>query len=121
MKTLGLFALSYMVYGILAMVVVMHFLHFILPKKLDKIWFNEQFFNNNELSIYSSYPLSIVRTSSYICAICLPFIVKKRFGDLSPVKSISLPIKLLCYLWLALFLLGVTMIITIFVLSAILP
>ena len=121
MKTLGFSALSYLAYGIPAMLLFLHVLHFILPKKLDKIWFNDKFFNYTELSIYSSYPLSIVRTVSYACAICLPLVVKKRFGDLSPVSNINSWTKLLCYLWLILFLIGVMAIITIFVLPTILP
>ena len=100
MKVLGYLILDTLVYGAPLMLMVLHLLHFILPKKFDDIWFNDKFFSSNELTLYSSYPLSLVRTIGYASAICLPFMMKKRFGDLQPAQDSSITIKIPVFIWL---------------------
>ena len=109
MKTLAIIAFSIMIYGIPSLIIITHMLHYFLTKKLDSIWFNDKFYNINELAIYSSYPLSLVRSLSYIAAVCLPYVARKRYDDLAPVKDLNLGLKLLCFVWLILFILAVAM------------
>ncbi len=111
MKSIATFAFFIMTYGIPTIIVLSHLLHFILTRKLDKFWFNDGFFSISELAVYSSYPLSLIRTIFYTSAVCLPFVAKKRFGDLSPANQLNLFVKLLCYIWLLLFLLGMVMVV----------
>jgi len=91
-----------MAYGTPAMLILLHVLHLILPKKFDTIWFNQTHFTEAELAIYSSYPLSLVKTLGYSAAICLPFLMKKRFTNLRPAEEVSIFIKLLSYIFLLL-------------------
>jgi len=105
MKEIGHLILFTMVYGTPVMLILLHVLHVILPQKFDEIWFNQKYFSEAELAIYSSYPLSLVRTLGYSAAICLPFLMKKRFIDLSPAEETKIFIKLLAYIFLLLVLL----------------
>ena len=82
-----------MAFGIPVALILLHVLHKILPKVFDNIWFNKDHFNEAELAIYSSYPLNLVKTLAYICAISLPSLVKKRFGDMSIAEQAPLKIK----------------------------
>ena len=100
MKIIAQLILDIMVYGTPTMLILIHVLHLILPKKFDDIWFNKNYFSETELAIYSSYPLSLVRTLGYSAAICLPFLMKKRFSDLSPAQITSPFIKLPIYIFL---------------------
>ena len=105
METIGHFVLFAVAYGTPSMLILIHVLHLILPKKFDAIWFNEKFFSDAELAIYSSYPLSLVRTLGYSATICLPFLMKKHFSDLNPTKEINIFIKSLNYIFLIIVLL----------------
>jgi len=109
MKTLAIFSFSMMFYGIPVLIILTHFLHILLSKKYDNIWFNENFYSLGEIAVYSSYPFSLVRGISYISAVCLPFIARKRYFDLSPIYSLHWFLKILCYIWLILFILAVAM------------
>jgi len=110
MKELALLAFSIMTYGIPALLLVLHLLHFTLPKRLDNTWFKAPFFSDAERAIYSSYPLSLFKTIAYTCAVGLPVVVKKRFIDLSPASSLNILFKLASYLFFVLVLLGVIMV-----------
>lgn len=121
MKTIGLTALYSLGYTLPLLIVVIHIQHFLLLKRFDEIWFNDKYFSPGEIAIYSSYPLSIVRSISYSCAICLPFTVKKRYKDLSPARNSSKLIKSISYLWLLLFILLSLTMVTIGVIALSLP
>lgn len=75
----------------LVLIVLWHILHFILCNKFDELLFKEPIFNQMELAIYSSWPLSLVRSMGYILLIGAPgfFITKKRFKDVSITLSNS--------------------------------
>lgn len=66
-----------------------HILHFILCKKYDALLFKEPIFNPMELAIYSSWPLSLVRSMAYVLLIAAPdfFITKRRFKELAIDRS----------------------------------
>lgn len=54
-------------------------LHFIYKKQLDPLYFNEAHFSSYELTIFSSFPLLLIRVLTYIRAIVLPSTMRKRF------------------------------------------
>ena len=93
MNTLAQLVFYIMAFGIPVALILLHVLHNMLPKVFDNIWFNKDHFNEAELAIYSSYPLNLVKTLAYICAISLPSLVKKRFGDMSIAEQAPLKIK----------------------------
>ena len=92
MNTLAQLVFYIMAFGIPVALILLHVLHNMLPKVFDNIWFNKDHFNEAELAIYSSYPLNLVKTLAYICAISLPSLVKKRFGDMSIAEQAPLKI-----------------------------
>lgn len=84
-------------------IVLWHILHFILCRKYDEILFKEPTFNQAELAIYNSWPLSLVRSMAYILLIASPdfFITKRRFKEVSIERSnISLQV-LSCKIFLS--------------------
>lgn len=83
-------------------IVLWHILHFILSRKYDKILFKDPIFNQMELAIYSSWPLSLVRTMAYILLIAAPnfFITKRRFKEISIERSNVFLQVLLCRIFL---------------------
>ncbi|MBU3068580.1 hypothetical protein KOI40_02050 [Aestuariicella sp. G3-2] len=67
---------------ILALIIVVP-LHISLCKRLDPLLFKEPYFQQSELGIYNSWPLSIIRSTSYMLLITWPKLVKKRFNKLN--------------------------------------
>jgi len=105
MKLIAPMVFYIMALGTPISLILLHILHRILPKEFDKIWFNEKFFNKAELAIYSSYPMSLLRTLIYAAAISLPFLMKNRFDDLHPAEQTSPTNKRLVYSFLYLIIL----------------
>ncbi len=72
-----------------SMVVLLHILHFILPKKYDALLFKEPIFNKTELTILRIWPYSLIRTTGYILLLTVPnfYITKKRFKDITIDRS----------------------------------
>ena len=83
----------------------------IFKRKLDHILFNDKYFNQYELSIFSSFPLSLMKTLAYQRAIVFPSTMKQRFHNHSVrnlvnqfdilVSTLSLGILFLCVLIVA--------------------
>ena len=53
--------------------------HFVYKKLLDPTYFNNNYFSLNELAIYNSFPLFLIKTIAYIRAIVFPKTMQKRF------------------------------------------
>ncbi len=53
--------------------------YFIYKKIFDPIYFNSQYYSSYELSIFDSFPLSLVKTIGYIKAIVFPDLMRKKF------------------------------------------
>ena len=68
----GLFILT------VTILVFWHILHFILCRKYDAQLFIEPYFRTNELTVYSSWPLSLFRSMAYILLLGVPMLAKKR-------------------------------------------
>ena len=62
----------------LTIVLMWHILHIILCKKYDEILFREPYFRITELTVYSSWPLSLFRSMGYILLLAAPSLATKR-------------------------------------------
>jgi len=83
--------------------IFIHFIYWnilhIYLKKHDSILFKEPYFSVNELAVYSSWPLSLVKTTAYILLLTNSGISKKRFIKLNDPISESKTIIYLCHIW----------------------
>lgn len=52
----------------------------IYKKILDPSYFNKNHFNDYELNVFNSFPLSLMKTLAYVRAIVFPKTMKKRFN-----------------------------------------
>lgn len=62
--------------GFLPLLLIQHFIH---KKILDPILFNSKHYSEYELSIFSSFPLFLIKTLGYIKAIVFPNSMRKKF------------------------------------------
>ena len=69
--------------GFIPLLLVQHFIH---KKILDPIYFNPKHYSEYELSIFSSFPLLLIKTLGYVKAIVFPNTMRKKFNSniLSP-------------------------------------
>jgi hypothetical protein len=74
--------LSFSLSLVLALLVVVP-LHISLCKNLDPLLFKEPYFKKQELGIFNTWPLSIVKSTSYMLLIVKPRLVHKRFSTLT--------------------------------------
>lgn len=84
-------------------------LHKILSRRLDPILFREPFFKKSELANYRVFPLSALKSLSYIYLIAKPkWAKKKRFAGLKVDGSlpVSGPIRVACKIHFTLMLFG---------------
>jgi len=89
-------------------VVLWHILHLILCKKYDKILFREPYFRLTELTVYHSWPLSLLRSMGYILLLGVPTLAKKRrFKGITLDTSKDFFIVLTCKIFLVLGSLGI--------------
>jgi len=83
--------------------IFIHFIYwnilYIYLKKYDPILFKEPYFSVNEIAVYSSWPLGLVKVAAYIFLITNSKISKKRFANLIEPISESMTIKYLCHIW----------------------
>lgn len=85
--------------GVIAFLLLLFIQQYMFHKKLDPILFNETNFNQYELSIFSSLPLSLIKTIAYQRAIVFPNTMRKRFNNLNlreMVNSLDIVISTLC-------------------------
>jgi len=88
---LVIFALSAIYYPMWAV------LHKMLSKRLDDTLLVEPYFNKSEIVNYQIFPLSMLKSLSYIYLIAAPSLAKrKRFRDFKGEVQVSEPLKLAC-------------------------
>ena len=61
-----------------------------LSRRLDVHLFNENYFTQQEIAMFSSFPLSLLKTLAYIRLITFPNSLRKRFGDATARDKISI-------------------------------
>jgi len=62
--------------GFIPLLVIQYFIH---KKILDPVYFNNKHYSEYELSIFSSFPLFLIKTLGYIKAIVFPKLMRKKF------------------------------------------
>lgn len=63
--------------------------HNYFPKKFDNKLFNDKYFSQLELQIFSKFPLSLLKTLTYLGGTIMPIRYKKRFGGYNFRENIS--------------------------------
>ena len=92
----------------LTTVVLWHILHVLLCKKYDELLFKQPYFRVTELAVYSSWPLSLFRSMSYILLLGAPSLAKiKRFKGVTLDHSNDFFLVVTCRIFLSLVGLGV--------------
>ncbi len=91
---------SALVLCIISLVFVTVMQHF-LSKRLDPILFREPWFTSAELALYSSWPLSLIKSVNYMFLITYPDYVKKkkRFKSLTDVPTVQPGLKVACKMY----------------------
>lgn len=64
--------------GFLPLLIIQHFIH---KKILDPLYFNAKHYSEYELSIFSSFPLFLIKTLGYIKAIVFPNSMRRKFKN----------------------------------------
>ena len=67
------------VIGIIGFIPLLLIQHFIHKKILDPIYFNSKHYSDYELSIFSTFPLLLLKTLGYINAIVFPGAMRRKF------------------------------------------
>lgn len=82
------------------LIVLQHLLGTFLSKKYDPHFFKQPYFTVGELTVYSAWPLNLIKMATYILFTAYPWTLqKRRFKDqLSPYSPSGL-IKLCSQLW----------------------
>jgi len=71
------------------MIVLVVVQNWTLSRRLDKYLFNENYFTPQEMVMFSSFPLSLLKTLGYIRLITFPNSLRKRFGSTSVRDKIN--------------------------------
>jgi len=85
----GFFFIIYGTYLFVLMVALLLLQLWTLSCRLDKYLFNENYFTPQEMIMFSSFPLSLLKTLGYIRLITFPNSLRKRFGNASARDKIS--------------------------------
>lgn len=64
--------------GFIPLLLVQHFIH---KKTLDPIYFNNEYYSDYELEIFTSFPLLLIKTLGYIKAIVFPKTMRRKFKN----------------------------------------
>jgi len=86
-----------------------------LSRRLDKYLFNENYFTLEEMSIFSNFPLSLLKTLGYIRLITFPNSLRKRFGTATARGRINLFDMFLSHLTIALMIVNTFIIINLII------
>jgi len=83
--------------------IFVHFIYwnilYLYLRKYDPILFKEPYFSTSELSVYRSWPLSLIKATSYILLLTNSRISRKRFSALTESISESKTLIFLCHFW----------------------
>lgn len=76
-------------------------MHNFLSKRLDPILFREPWFTSAEMALYSSWPLSLIKSVNYMFLITYPNYVKKkkRYKSLKDVPIVQPSLKIACKIY----------------------
>ncbi len=93
--------------GIILLAILIPFLiimHNLLYRRLDPILFQSPWFNEQQLVMFSAWPLSFIKTVIYMFLIAYPDYIrkKKRFNKLENVPTVEPAIKIACKIYTAL-------------------
>lgn len=64
--------------GLIPLLLIQYFIH---KKVLDPIYFNSKHYSPYELSIFTSFPLLLIKTLGYIKAIVFPNTMRRKFKN----------------------------------------
>ena len=64
--------------GFIPLLLIQYFMH---KKILDPVYFNSKHYSDYELSIFTSFPLLLVKTLGYIKAIVFPNTMRRKFEN----------------------------------------
>lgn len=104
----------------ITIILLWHILHIILCKKYDELLFKQPYFRPTELAVYSSWPMSLFRSMSYILLIGTPSLAtKRRFKGVRLELSDSFFLVLICRTFLFLVVLDILLVSTIIVWGAV--
>ena len=101
----GFLALYIGISGALISLIILLLQNFTLSHQLDKFILNKDYFNDYELNIYTSFPLSIIKVIAYQAGIVFPGIMKKRFNQFEIRKHtdpINIMLSYICIFFLIL-------------------
>ncbi len=80
-----------LIFSVLVYIIIMHN---ILYRRLDPILFQKPWFNQAELTMYSTWPFSFNKTLQYMGLLTFPeYMKKKRFKGLKKIPEVSSTIK----------------------------
>jgi len=114
----GLFISGAVLVSILLVFLII--MHNILYPRLDPILFREPWFNSAQLDMFSTWPLSLIKSMNYMFLIAYPgfFLNRKRFNGLKTVPPVQPSIKAACKVYFILHFLTVIIAISLFVFLA---
>lgn len=108
-----------LVFTAFATVLLWHILHFILCNKYDATLFRQPYFRINELSVYTVWPFSLIRSMGYIMLLGAPSLAKKRrFKDVKIDTSNQILLVTVCRLFIVLIALGIIFLLTLIIWGA---
>jgi len=109
---------AFLFYGIplsILLVVLIGLQSWTLSRRLDKYLFNEEYFMPQEMAMFSSFPLSMLKTLAYIRLITFPNSLRKRFGSATARNKISGLDLFLSYLTMAVLAISVMLLLNLFI------
>jgi len=74
------------------------YLHLFFPKNINAELFTEKHYSQLELEVFSKFPLSLIKTLSYVGGTVLPKLYYKRFQYYNFKVKIPISIYISCYL-----------------------
>ena len=89
--------------GAFIAIIILSIQNFTLSRQLDKHILNKKYFNEYELNIYMSFPLSLIKIIAYQVGIVFPKIMEKRFHDFyirKYINSIDFILSYICVIFL---------------------
>lgn len=89
--------------GAFIAIIILSIQNFTLSRQLDKHILNKKYFNEYELNIYMSFPLSLIKIIAYQVGIVFPKIMEKRFHDFyirNYINSIDFILSYICVIFL---------------------
>jgi len=103
---IGIAFFYYLIFGLPVFVVVALIVHFQFPTTIEQDLFNERHFTSYDLETFSSFPMSILKTLSFIRGTVAPSTLRKRFGHYDFRAHMSTTFDSLCVAYIILLFIG---------------